>query len=68
MRWGWGCSGELQKPPSTALGADSDSSNILSIMLELRRGPARFPARASPEPRAPPLISLSSIIKTLANC
>lgn len=42
MRWGWGCSGELQKPPSTALGADSDSSNILSITSELLRGPTRF--------------------------
>lgn len=58
-------SGELQKPFSTALGADGDSSNILQSYAEVLL--ASMPT-ASPEPHALPLIRLSSIIKTLANC
>ena len=58
-------SGELQKPFSTALGADSDSGDILQSYAKVLLASM---LTASPEPYAPPLIRLSSIIKTLANC
>lgn len=58
-------SGELQKPFSTALGADGDSGNILQSYAEVLL--ASMPT-APLEPHAPLLIRQSSIIKTLANC
>lgn len=55
--------GELQKLFSAALGADSDSSNMLQSYARVLLASV---LTASPEPRTPPLIS--SIIKILANC
>lgn len=56
---------ELQKPFSTVLGDDGNSSNILQSYAEVLLASM---LTASLEPCTPQLIRLSLIIKMLANC